>query len=497
MPTRDRRRDWLFPAGLVVFALLWLAFFPRTFAIVDEDAYLTQALLLRQGRLTYDDSGIPPPHMTVFTDGRAASKYPPGNSLLILPFTLPGWRLAFLAGLALALLGAWLFRRLLEEVEPGADRAWSLLWLFYPTAVLFSRTLMSDLAAAVFTLAGFLLVARRKWFFAGLVLGLGCLVRYSSGILAVAALALALLSGRGRLRSTALLALGLVPGAALCLGWNWHAYGGPLQFPMYLTGRFHWAYLGRNLSFYLPALLALYPLMLLAPLAVRRGRRLLVALPAGALIAAYLFYDYLPGGAPAEQLLVGLRFLLPAIALLALGYAAALDRVARELRGLAWLRWPVTALLVAAATLVNWRHDQLLKAQAAYQQQLYAAVPEGALLVCNPETSELVTFARGAREWRHYVEFNVPLPLEREIAARDTVYAALLAKPGRGAKVAETVFWSLVFRRPGGEPALEVREPWRLLVYRLKPSLGPASDRARRASPSQTKAVTISPPHSP
>jgi len=96
---------WLLVAGAVLYVLTFLALYPRTTAIVDEDAYLTEAYLFRTGRLSYEGSPIPAPHMTVESGGRLASKYPPGNSLFLLPFTLFGWRAVFVSGLLLGLAG--------------------------------------------------------------------------------------------------------------------------------------------------------------------------------------------------------------------------------------------------------------------------------------------------------------------------------------------------------------------------------------------------------
>lgn len=464
------RRHWLFPAGLMVFAALWLVFFPRTFAIVDEDAYLTQALLLRQGRLTYEDSGIPAPHMTVEQAGRLASKYPPGNSLLIVPFTLLGWRGAFLLGLVLALLGAWLFRKVLAVIEPGADPAWALLYLFYPTVVLYSRTLMSDLAAATAVLAGLLMLLNRRFLAAGLLVGLACLTRYSNAVLAAVFAGLIVMRGERRVRSLLLFLLGLAPFGVAALAYNWWCYGGPLNFPMYWTGRLHPVYFWRNLGFYLPNLLLCYPLMLLAPWFVRHGYRWHVVLPAYAVLLLYSFFSALhPVPSIVERVVVWMRYLLLGLPFFVLGYAVVLDRLARELRGMAWIRYPVVALLVVGAAGINWRHSRLLSTQAEYQDLLYAAVPPGALLVCDRESSELVTYARGARDWRHYVEFNIPLPLDREIAARDTVYAALLVKPGRDQLVDRAVFWSLVGPRRLNDVVVLRKKPWRLLVCRLRP----------------------------
>ncbi|MBM3315484.1 hypothetical protein FJY71_06570, partial [candidate division WOR-3 bacterium] len=131
-PPPRGRPPWLLLAGMAFYAACYLALYPPTFAIADEDAYLTQALLFRSGRLAYDGSGIPPPLMTVVPAGHLVSKYPPGNALFLVPFTLPGWRWVFLSGLVLALAGTALFALSLRRLCPEADPAWALIYLGYP-----------------------------------------------------------------------------------------------------------------------------------------------------------------------------------------------------------------------------------------------------------------------------------------------------------------------------------------------------------------------------
>ena len=469
-PVRPRGR-WLFVAGLALYEVLFAVFYPPTFAIVDEDAYLTQALLFRSGRLTYENSGIPAPHMTVEHGGRLASKYPPGNSLLLVPFTLFGWRGVFACGLVLSLLGTWLFLLALRRIVPGADESWALLYLFYPVSVLFSRTVMSDLPAATAVLAAFVLLVRRRHLPAGLLLGLACLVRYSTAVLVPVFGVLVVFGAARRWKSLGLFALGLVPAGMLAAGWNWHCYGGPLGFPMYLTGNFHPGYFLRNVAFYLPALFVLYPLMPVAPvLAGRKWRRHLV-LPGLAVLLLYCFASYLPGhlGFPAREL-VGLRYLLPGIVFFVLGYAVVLARFEAGHRWFRFARLAGLVLLAGLAAAVHLRHDRLLEEQARYRDLVYEKVPPGALLVCDAEVSELVSFAWGRRDWIHFVEFGVPTPVDGRIAGRDTVYAAMMSPPGAEDDSERAMFLSLLARHRERRIVLREEGPRRLEIYRLKPA---------------------------
>ncbi len=461
---------WLLITGVVLYVLTFLALYPRTTAIVDEDAYLTGAFLLRTGRLSYEGSEIPAPHMTVESDGRLASKYPPGTSLFLLPFTLLGWRAVFLSGLLLALAGTVLSGLILKRLAPEADPAWALLYLFHPAVVLFSRTIMSDLLAATLVLAAFYCLLRRSgWLLAaGLFLGLACLVRYSNAIFVPVFLILALRPAGPRLRRALMLLTGFVPLAGLIAAYNAYAYGSPFSFPMYLTGHFSPAYFRHNAWYYGTALMVLYPLMLVAPLVAGKGRRLLLGLPAYALLGLYCLFSYTydAPGLPV-RLTVGIRYLLPGLPFFVLGFVLMADRMLGRLRA-GWLKYAGVTGMALLSVAIQLRHDRYLEVQAGYQRLLLDNVPSSALLLGNAGVSELVGYAWGWRDYRHIVEFNVPVPLDSVLAEDRPLYAGLAEKPGSENLVVLTVFETLLARFPQRSLVAETRTPWRFRLYRLR-----------------------------
>jgi hypothetical protein len=471
---------WLLYAGVAVYVLTFLVLYPRTFAIVDEDAYLTQTFLFRAGRLSYDGSGIPPPHMTVQTLGtvplrgqspRLVSKYPPGNALFLLPFTLLGWRAVFVSGLVFALAGAALFRLILKRLVPEADPAWSLLYLFYPAVVLFSRTIMSDLLAATLVLAAFYCLLRHgAWLvLSGFVLGLACLVRYSNAVFMPVFLALALRPAGARLRSMMLFLAGFAPLAGLILAYNAYAYGAPFSFPMYLTGHFSPIYLLHNAWYYGTSLLVLYPLMLVTPLTAGKGLRLALGLPAGALLILYCFFSYTYDVPSVPvRLTIGIRYLLPALPFFILAFVATADRLTRRLRGTGWLKYAALAIMALLSVAIQLRHDQYLRVQTRYQRLVRDNVPDSALLLCNKDVSELISYAWGWREYRHISEFNVPAQLDSAIAGNRPLYTALIEKPGQESMVDVTLFESLLARFPARVSVVETLTPWQFRLYRLR-----------------------------
>lgn len=380
----------------------------------------------------------------------------------------------------LALAGTAIFRLILRRLAPEADPAWSLLYLFYPAVVLFSRTIMSDLLAATLVLAAFYCLLRHHaWLVAaGFVLGLACLVRYSSAVFVP--VFIVLLAGTGWTspdrhgwtrtgRAMLMFAAGFAPLAGLILAYNAYAFGAPFSFPMYLTGHFSPAYFSHNAWYYGTCLLVLYPLMLVAPLTAGKNLRLLLGLPAGALLSLYCFFSYtydvpnLP-----ERLTIGIRYLLPAIPFFGLAYAVTADRLSRRFRGIGWLKYAALATMALLSVAIQSRHGRYLAVQADYQRLVRDNVPESALLLCDKDVSELISYAYGWREYRHLSEFNVPVPLDSLLAGDRPLYAAIADQPGRENIVELTLFETLLARFPRRTPLLESRTPWRFRLYRLR-----------------------------
>ncbi len=454
----------------MVYVVTFLALYPRTTAVVDENAYLTEAFLLRAGHLSYEGSGIPAPQMTVEWNGRQVSKYPPGTALFLAPFTLFGWRAVFVSGLLLALAGTALTGLILARLSPDTDRVWALLYLFYPAVVLLSRTVMSDLLAATLVLAAFYCLLRgRRWLVAaGFVLGLGCVVRYSNGVFLPVFLVLALRPRGTRLASALLFIAGFLPPTVFVAAYNAYAYGSPLSFPMYLTGDFSPAYFFHNAWYYGSALLLVYPLMLVAPLASGRGNRLLLGLPAWSLFGLYCFFSY-TYGAPylPGRLTLGLRYLLPGLPFFILAFVVVADRLLGRLR-LGRLKYAAVAFMALLSVAIQFRHDRLLAVQAGYQRLLLKHVPESALLLCDAGTSELVSYAWGWRDYRHLAEFNVPVPLDSVMGGSRPLYAGLTEKPGVDNPVMVTIFAAVLARFPERTLVAETATPWRFRLYRLR-----------------------------
>lgn len=476
-PTHQRR---FLVAGMLVWAVGYLVFYPPTTAIVDEHAYLTQSYLFRSGHLSYDGSPVPVAHQSVDrrdAGGHIVSKYPPGNGLWLLPFTLLGWRWIFVSGLILALAGTALVAAIICRLKPEADPALALLFLCYPAVTVFSRTVMSDMPATVAGLAAFycLLRGRGLYVAAGALLGLACLFRYPMVVLVLPFAAIVLWQRRQenswkpgvraqkRGSGLVLFLAGFAPLALLILGYNNYAYGGPLRVPLSSDDRFSLTYLVRNLLYYGLNLTVWYPLLILGPVAAGRQHRLPLGLPALALLLLYGCFSYIHPGPLPERLVLGMRYLLPALPFFVVGYALAVERfvsLAGIRRGLIYAGlW----VLIAGALMLQGVHQRRLQIQTEYQALLYAALPEDAILVCDKEVSEMINVAWGWRDNRYYGWLDPDTLL-----ADRPLFAAALTRPGLVHPEAMARLDSLVQKFPGRTLVLSRDRPYRFWLYRLR-----------------------------
>ncbi|MHC4925342.1 MAG: hypothetical protein ACYTG4_14900, partial [Planctomycetota bacterium] len=123
-----------------VFTVLFLAWYPSSYAIIDESTYLSTALTYRAGTIYQDVAGVQS-ISRVTAVGHEVGKFAPLWPLVMAPFLEAGWRGAFAANLVVHIAGFLLF---LSLVRRARLPDWlSLLYLAHPSLVLYSRTLMS------------------------------------------------------------------------------------------------------------------------------------------------------------------------------------------------------------------------------------------------------------------------------------------------------------------------------------------------------------------
>jgi hypothetical protein len=465
---------WLPVAAAVAFVLIQFALYPPTIAIKDESTYLSVAYVLRAGTVFADLANIPI-WSGVVHNGHVIAMYPPGQSLLLLPTIVFNWHLVFAVILILHVVGFFLFMDLLKLFN--VRREWAVLYLFFPALVLFSRTVMTEIPSATLMLLALLLYFRggRQRIAAGLVFGALSFLAYKNlipfAVLILTALVRDIMAARPwrpalHLRrrwhdwySLSLLA-GFLPVFGILVAYNLWVFGRILG---YGSQGFGLQYLIPNLAFYAIDLMALLPLMLLAPVVYRGPWRLeVLALTVGVLIATSAWYYIDNAHGLAENALTGARLLLPVMPVWLLSYAAVLDRILKPA-----VRFKVA--LAGAATVgallclvVSVAHERHLQEAANVQRIIYAQTDPSDLLVIDDETAKFISPAWGSRQ---YVLLGRSIAWS-SLASRQTVAIVYTTQggidasvfPGAQALANELRARLMVNERVGA---------WRLTIWRL------------------------------
>lgn len=414
MTRRSRRvgRLWLLIPALAFVAALAI-FYPATIGIKDESVYLTQSYILRAGTVFADVA-----HLSVIFDsfhaGHIAPVYPPGVAAFLLPATLISWHATFAVSAAWQLVGFLLFVVLLGRL--GIRRGWAVLYLFYPTLVLFSRTLMSEVPSATLLLAAVVLYLREtRWsrVGAGALLGVVGFFRYANPITAALFICGALLADVHALRSATVprpranprfrlfpratqLFIGFVPVTLLLVAYDEHTFGNPFG-PYGTVGHFGLQYVPNHLGEYALVLAGIWPLMLFAPLLYRGKLRLEALITTfGTLLVMSAWYYAEDTHSTAENIATIPRLLLPAIPLWILTYAAVADRLFRSVRTYRAAALTAMAVGVIAAFGVSVAHQRYLHQAVTIRQFVDRHIAPGSVLVINDETSIFVGRAFGS-----------------------------------------------------------------------------------------------------
>lgn len=362
-------------AILAVYALGFALCWPRTPLVSDEQSYLRQAWAFSRGERTLEVRDA----LTGRPRRELPGAYPPGTAALQAPLVRAlGVQAAPLVSL-LAYCGttALLLRWLLLE---GRSPWFALLFAGYLPALVLGRAAMSDLPSALVVTGAQLLLVRsgpapgralsaRGSLLAGLLATASLLVRETNVLFTGPLLAGAVLRREGR--SLPLL-LGAALGLGLKLGASWVVFGHALFVKDHDSG---WSLVAAiaQLPLYLLALLVLAPLGLAGALLYRGPRRAEIALTALGALAFFSAWGY--SGQTSgllQRLVLGPRYLMPLLPLLAVALAESLPRAWARLAPGADARWPSR---FAAA----WALAVLLAAAAVHPALARAAAPHAAI----------------------------------------------------------------------------------------------------------------------
>jgi len=393
LPPRDAAR--ILVALLAVYSLAFLVFYPPTVTIADEGNYVRQAqLLTRGGGRTLE---VVDPFTDETVEVLVINDYPLGTALLMVPFVAVGGRgAAHLLALVCTLAGVAFTARWLHEQQRSP--LWAVLVLAYPATAIMGRVAMSEAPSLMVVAAGLWLYWRGLSGERASSLGAGFLAGFSLALREANVLLFAPFFIGSVVRRDAgwpLLAAGSLAGVAVRLVSAWLFFGDPLFLKQPAPFSLESALVSAPI--YLTCLLVLVPGGLFAAFAYRGERSAEVRLAIGVFVLFHLLYGYSAAESGlAKRLVLGPRYFIPLLPLLALTAAEVWPRLARRL----WLRSTperrdrllrdarrAIAAVVAAVALglvaVHVVHWSWAADQAEIRDAIYEATEDGSVIVAN------------------------------------------------------------------------------------------------------------------
>jgi len=371
---------------LLQIGVLFLCY-PEFYGFYDEDIYLSTTYALQNGSFFYEKAEVPAPFLGIVeADNGTFSQYPPGNSALLLPFTIIHWKLGFLKNILFYIGSFLLFISILRRLD--IDPVYSLIFLLHPTLLLFSRTLMSDIPSMFFLLLAVFLIFDKKNIGAGFSLGFLVLLRYPNLII-IAGIFATLLCTK-EYKKALLLLPGIFFFSFILLAYIMHTFGFPLG-PFSVSGArsFGFQYFIHNFPYYLLSLNVLFPGMLFVAIfsGFKSRKNYFFVIPAFAVIIFYSFYYYIDGGSNVLQKLVkGQRFMVPIIPLLLIPYLNFLHNKKYTRKVFVF----IVSLLFVFNCGIQYKHQQLLKRRNHLSKVLREETRGMDILICNRDIDKLL-----------------------------------------------------------------------------------------------------------
>jgi hypothetical protein len=511
-----RGRTALLVGGLLsLYIAGFLAFPPQTPTVVDATSYLWHAEIILKGG--GEDLQLKLHPLSGQLVEARVSGYPVGTALFLAAgLWLGGEAGAFAVPLVCLVVGTLLTARWL--IREGRSPLFALIIPGFPAALVLGRVTMSDVPSLAVVSLGLLLFwcgidARRRllWLAAGFVAGASIVFRESNALLFAGFFAGAALR---RDRDWWALLVGGLAGVALRLASGAYFYGDPFFY------KGSSAVFGRDglleaLPLQLLGLLVLVPGGLLGALAYRGRRRAELVATLLGFCGFYLVYGYAAGGlGVGSRLVLGLRFLIPLLPLLAFGMAESFPRLwrqlaeartARQRKVLDGLRLVAVggwvAGVAAASLLVHWVHHRHEAPVLEIRSAIESHTDAQSIIV-----SELSAVSRylPLSEFQH-------LPLDRREVDRNAIrtlarrhggFSIVLLDRGESAgwrRLAEENARFVAGIQP--PPRLELDRTLdgsnRLRIWRVGPPAQPVATSPRPATPAGPWRTSAAPPPAP
>jgi hypothetical protein len=380
---------------LAIYGVSFVALYPEAITVSDEGSYLRQAQLIVRGSRTVDRVDPFTGESSTFTPG---DQYPLGTAMMLVPFVAAGgWQAGFWLPMLCLTLAAVVTARWLSDA--GHSPLWAALILIYPPALVMGRVAMSDAPSLLAVATGLWLFWRGTlrgggwaFFAAGFIAGFSMSIREGNVLLFTP---LCLGARVRRDAGVARLILGGLLGVGVRVLSSWLYYDDP-----FFTKRpdpFAPESLLQNALLYLMALLVFVPGGLAAGLAYRGRRRIEVVATVVLFTGFHFLYGYSAEQSGwAKRLILGPRYFIPMLPLLALCSAEVWPRWARRLTARATAarmrHLDQRAVVVVAIVLVTaasaavglqWVHSGWADDQARIRDAIYRETEEGSAIVTN------------------------------------------------------------------------------------------------------------------
>ena len=354
--------------------LAWLVFSPKFYATPDEHNYY---------RTAWDIShNISPKKTDQFqalgdfpSKGFYVSKYNLGNSIWLIPGAIFNLNLTFFESLFAYLLIIILCYYIIKEYK--LPKFWLLLIILFPPLIYFSRTILSEVPAAVFfTLSYWCLLKYKKnnviKLLLGASLGFLTLIRYNFGIWAILILLQLLIDYHKNktpfrivIKEILIIFIGALPFLAFFFFINSSLYGGIITSGYRLSGEevVNFSLLISRLPAYLILLNIVYPGQLIIGYFSKQAYSKLFFM-----FIAYLILVYSVAGGFLFQgkytdIISGVRFFIPILPIAIIHYASVLNSFTRKIDFtiLKKLIAVFTIILLGFLILLNYQHYQFIK----------------------------------------------------------------------------------------------------------------------------------------
>uniref|UniRef100_A0A7C4XF52 Glycosyltransferase RgtA/B/C/D-like domain-containing protein n=1 Tax=candidate division WOR-3 bacterium TaxID=2052148 RepID=A0A7C4XF52_UNCW3 len=410
--------------GFILFSIIYFLFYPQTTGIVDESAYLSMAWTFQKGNFYYNRVGISSAPALIMINGNSISRYPPGNSVLLIPFTLFNWKFAFLRGYILMGIGYLLFIILLSHFHISA--LYAFLFLFHPTLILYSRTLMSDLPACIFSLLGLLFFIKKKYLIAGIILSLGFAIRYPLSLISISFGLILLFQG---LKNSYLPFIKFLVGSLFGLIplflYHLYCFGnltGPMSANMIGFSLKNFPFMAGQFLLFLNIL---YPFLFFLSFFTRLKERWIFIIPSLVFLLFFSFQYFIDTGSNFfESIVMGQRYIVPIIPYLLFPYLEILNRI----KIINKLLMVFILILFISGIGINYKHQQFLRRQIYYQTELYRFTKDAELIICNKDVYELINPFIKPVKWISFEDQGKPISLDEYRNSDEIIYLACLAK---------------------------------------------------------------------